>query len=392
MSDPAQEQEAAPAPAAAPAPSRLVRWAPTLAGLALAGVGFGALGVAQSQVEITVRPPEAPAEGPDPLALLRDDVATLQADLSALSKGLGANLEQLARGLDGASAERDDEQAQQLAQLQQRLRTLERAGNTRAQRLAQQLAALRAELAQRGAAPVASEETPLAQAPAPEPIPEPAPEPEPAEPAPAEPGEPEPAPKKKRGLFSFKLAGGGPDFSQRQRYQVIASLSRVGFDAKSTLHDFSGVTSKVRGWLTTRLTGDDAHARGHVEAEVAELKTGVDGRDEEMLKRLDAKTHPKIVFELSRLEAKQSDTKARTYSGLAHGAFRIHGKRKEVTVPVEIEVDRSRRLVAKGEVGLQLTDFGIEPPSVAGAINMENEIKVWLSLRLRSLGQAEADQ
>ena len=384
MSDPAQEGSA---PAAAPAPSRLVRWAPTLAGLALAGVGFGALGVAQSQVEITVRPPEAPAEGPDPLALLRDDVATLQADLSALSKGLGTNLEQLARGLDGASAERDDEQARQLTKLQQRLRTLERAENARAQRLAQQLAALRAELAQRGAAPVASEETPLAQAPAPEPSPEPASEPEPEAAS-----EPEPAPKQKRGLFSFKLAGGGPDFAQRQRYQVIASLSRVGFDAKSTLHDFSGVTSKVRGWLTTRLTGDDAHARGHVEAEVAGLKTGVEGRDEEMLERLDAKTHPKIVFELSRLEAKKSDPKARTYSGLAHGAFQIHGKRKEVRVPVQIEVDRSRRLVAKGEVGLKLTDFGIEPPSVAGAINMENEIKVWLSLRLRSLGQAEADQ
>lgn len=386
MSDPAQGGSA---PAAAPAPSRLVRWAPTLAGLALVGVGFGALGVAQSQVEITVRPPEAPAEGPDPLALLRDDVATLQADLSALSKGLGTNLEQLARGLDRASAERDDEQARQLTKLQQRLRTLERAENARAQRLAQQLAALRAELAQRGAAPVASEETPLAQAPAPEPSPEPASEPELE--AASEP-EPEPAPKQKRGLFSFKLAGGGPDFAQRQRYQVIASLSRVGFDAKSTLHDFSGVTSKVRGWLTTRLTGDDAHARGHVEAEVAGLKTGVEGRDEEMLKRLDAKTHPKIVFELSRLEAKQSDAKARTYSGLAHGAFQIHGKRKEVRVPVQIEVDRSRRLVAKGEVGLKLTDFGIEPPSVAGAINMENEIKVWLSLRLRSLGQAEADQ
>jgi len=388
LSEPAQEQGSAPA---APAPSRLVRWAPTLAGLALAGVGFGALGVAQSQVEITVRPPEAPAEGPDPLALLRDDVATLQADLSALSKGLGTNLEQLARGLDGASAERDDDQARQLAKLQQRLRTLERAGSTRAERLGRELAALRAELAKRGAAPVASEETPLAQAPAPEPIPEPAPEPAEPEPAP-EPAEPEPAPKKKRGLFSFKLAGGGPDFAQRQRYQVIASLSRVGFDAKSTLHDFSGVTSKVRGWLTTRLTGDDAHARGHVEAEVAGLKTGVEGRDEEMLKRLEAKTHPKIVFELSRLEAKQSDAKARTYSGLAHGAFQIHGKRKEVTVPVQIEVDRSRRLVAKGEVGLKLTDFGIDPPSVAGAINMENEIKVWLSLRLRSLGQAEADQ
>ena len=82
-------------------PSRLKRWAPTLVGLAFAGVGLAATGVALSQVEISIRPPEAPTGEPAPVDLLRDDVATIQRDLQDLSGTLGQNLEVLAQGLEG---------------------------------------------------------------------------------------------------------------------------------------------------------------------------------------------------------------------------------------------------------------------------------------------------
>ncbi|MCA8921794.1 MAG: YceI family protein, partial [Planctomycetes bacterium] len=207
-----------------------------------------------------------------------------------------------------------------------------------------------------------------------------------ATPAPAEVPAP-PAPK--RGLFSFKLAGGGPDFTHTQRYQVIGSLSRVGFDAKSTLHDFSGVTSKVEGTVVARLDQDDPHASATIRAAAATLKTGVDGRDEEMCKVLGAEEHPWIQFDLAGLVVTASDPEAKTYKGVGHGSFTIKGVTREVEVPVELSVDASRRLVASGEAKLNLLDFGLEVPSVAGAIKVEDEVKVWLSLRLRLLGDAE---
>ena len=57
-------------------------------------------------------------------------------------------------------------------------------------------------------------------------------------------------------------------------------------------------------------------------------------------------------------------------------------------MPVRAEVDASRRLVLEGEVDLAMSAFGVEVPSVAGAIEVEDTVRVWLSLRLRSLGPA----
>lgn len=364
------------APAPAP-PSRLRRWAPALVGLAFAGLGLGVAGVGLSQVEITVRPPEAPSDEADPLDLLRDDVSTVQLDIQRLSAGLGKNLETLAQGLDGNAEARHAERSDALAALDARLDALaEREAETR-----RELAQLRQALAARpAAAPV-----PGASEPATEDAP-----PELAETPVAEAPEPPPAakPERKRGLFSFKLAGGGPDFTRSQRYQVIGSLSRVGFDAKSTLHDFSGVTSKVEGTLTARLDRDDPQASAMIRAAAAVLKTGVDGRDEEMRKVLAVEEHPWIRFDLAGLTVSTSDPEARTYRGTAHGTFTIKGVTRELDVPVEISVDASRRLVVSGQATLELPDFGVEVPTVAGAISVEEQVKVWLSLRLRLLGDA----
>ena len=362
-------------------PSRMRRWAPALVGLAFAGLGLGAAGVGLSQVEISVRPPEAPSDEADPLDLLRDDVRTVQLDLQRLSAGLGQNLEALAQGLDGNAEARHAERSDALAALDARLTAF-------AQREAEacrELAQLRQALAARpAAAPVPDGE---AREPATEDT-----RPAPEETLVAEALQPEPppatTPKRKRGLFSFKLAGGGPDFTHTQRYQVIGSLSRVGFDAKSTLHDFSGVTSKVEGTLTARLDRDDPQASAMIRAAAAVLKTGVDGRDEEMRKVLAVEEHPWIRFDLAGLTVSTSDPEARTYRGTAHGTFTIRGVTRELDVPVEISVDASRRLVVSGQATLELPDFGVEVPTVAGAISVEEQVKVWLSLRLRSLGDA----
>jgi len=370
---------------AAPPPSRLKRWLPTLLGLGLAAFGLGALGFAQSGLDIQVRPPQAPSEGPDPIALLRDDVATVQNDLGALSKGIGTNLEALGTALDTAAEERHSEQAASAKALAGRVARLESSLSTLSKeerRLRSEVAALRTAL----------QRSPGQGGPTTVPADDPAPaEPEPvaaATPEPAAP--PAPAPKKKRrkrGLFSFKMAGGGPNFNERQRYTVIPSLSRVGFDAKSTLHDFSGVTSKVEGSFVGKLASSDPEAKGRIRAVVADLRTGVDGRDEEMRKVLAAEKHPHVQFDLTSLEVSESDAAARTSVAKGLGTFTIHGVSREVAVPLKISVDASKRLVLTGEATLDLTQFEVEVPDM-GAVGMEPKVKVWLSLRLRSLGKA----
>src|SRR6185436_10140595 len=53
-------------------------------------------------------------------------------------------------------------------------------------------------------------------------------------------------------------------FHKTMRLEIVPSLSRVGFDAKSTLHDFSGTTSKVAGELTTCLARPEQSCRGEI--------------------------------------------------------------------------------------------------------------------------------
>jgi hypothetical protein len=56
---------------------------------------------------------------------------------------------------------------------------------------------------------------------------------------------------------------------------------------------------------------------------------------------------------------------------------------------VKVGVDASKRVTIDGETRILLTDFGIEPPSQLGMIEVENELKLWISLRTRTLGLAE---
>lgn len=355
---------------------RLLRWSPALLGGALALAGLGALGFASQGLRVSVAPVEEPTPKVDPIALLRDDVGTLQRDMSALSEGLGSNLESMARALDDAAVARSEAQEARLAQLERRLeQVLEQ------QRQQEALLRQAGSGAPARAEPVAAEPVPMQAADTGEPSP-PAP---PQETAPAAP--PHPASASRPGLFSFKSSG-GLDFDERLRFQVIGSLSRVGFDAKSTLHDFSGVTSEVEGSLALRLADPAQDGEGDVVCQAATLRTGVDGRDEEMRSRLETDKYPRLRFQMRDFKLGKLDRAARTVSGEVVGDMTIHGVTKPLRVPVRVEVDQSRRVVLDGEVLLRMSDYGIEPPTV-GPITVQDEVKLWLSLRLRALGKAE---
>ena len=70
----------------------------------------------------------------------------------------------------------------------------------------------------------------------------------------------------------------------------------LSFDGKSTLGDFTGVTSTVRGHMTGGAALPDV--RGWVDAPVTTLKTGNDRRDRDLVKTMEAAAFPTIRFEL----------------------------------------------------------------------------------------------
>jgi polyisoprenoid-binding protein YceI len=193
----------------------------------------------------------------------------------------------------------------------------------------------------------------------------------------------------RRSFLSFVLPADGFAFDQVQRFEIVPSLSRVGFDAKSTLHDFTGVTSAVRGSLVARLSDLSADASARIEADAASLDTGLADRNEAMREHLAPHTHPKILFELKTLESKGIDAVGKKMEGVVKGELTVRGVTRPISMPLKVVVDESMRLVVEGESPLKLSDFGVPVPSKLGLISMQDEVRIWISLRARVAGRVK---
>lgn len=360
--------------------------------LALVGGSIAGFGVLKDRVKVVVSP-DATAAGPDPIAELKDNVDVLTGDLRTLQQALGSNFEQLAAGIDERAAGRHTE----VMALQRDLASVQ----TQLAGLGQENAALRRQLAQLGkqlevmaaggalqaaAASGAAQALPADPQTPSNPVaiqtPPPA-KPDAGELEAAKPEAAKPEATKPKGNFLF----GGARFrcDEPHDYEIVPELSRVAFDAKSTLHDFTGVTQNVSGAF--RIDFDDPQGAwtGSVRCDATTLKTGVDGRDSNMWEYLDTKNHPAIEFTIEKFEPAKDgvDVVKQTAKGEVKGTMRIRGKQKPVIMPVQLEIDAQRRLVVKGEMPLSLPDYDVPVPSQLGVINMEKDVKVWISLRAR---------
>ncbi|HEU4419573.1 MAG TPA: YceI family protein [Planctomycetota bacterium] len=353
--------------------SKLMQWLGVLLVLGLVGTSAGGLLVLKDRVRIIVQADQV-APGPDPAALLRDDVQVLAREFGELQQSLAGNFERLGTALEQRAEARHADVAalrQELAALRQQLD-----GQVRESRA---LSARLQELPQVAAPQLEPRVAPLAL---------PAhPEPDTTQPA-APPAVTEPvavAEKKGTGFLSFTLPSTQFHFDRAQDYVLVPDLCRVGFDAKSTLHDFSGVTSKLTGRFTADFDDPQGAWRGEVTVEARTLVTGVEGRDAAMYEHLDAKANAQIRFVVERFAPAPNgvDVGKQTARGDIVGRMTIRGQTRELTMPVAIEVDAQKRVVVTGQAPLKLSDYGVPVPSQLGIINMQDEVVVWVALRAR---------
>lgn len=375
-------------------PRKLLQWLGVVFVLGLLGASVGGLMVLKDRIRLVVQL-DAAAQGPDPLALLRDDLQVLQRELGELRTALGGNFERLG----GALEERADARHAEVLTIGQNVAAVQSAtaGQTAVvARLGAQLAEVERRLAGLGdsvAQVVAngSAAAGLAAVPA---AAVPAAKDEPVEPppsvAPVEPASPTPvatppvAPAAKKKFLSFSVPETKFQFTEAQDYVLAADLCRVGFDAKSTLHDFTGVSTKVAGQFRADFDDPAGAWTGAVTCDVKGLATGVEGRDTGMFEHLDAEHHPQLRFTIARFAPTKVDGAAMTAEGTVHGQMTIRGKARDVQMPVKVSVDAGKRVVVEGQMPLKLSDYEIPVPSqLGGAIAMQDEVSVWIALRAR---------
>lgn len=360
-------------------------------GACLAWTGLGLVAWANVARRVTIQfEDEARAVAPpSELFALADELGALHEDVRALARSLEHNLQALSDGLLASQ----DEQA---AGLELRLAALRDEAGPRTPSslptdelagLVRELTALRAALADAGASSAAQpvltpEPSTLAATSAPEPattLTVPAEEPTVAV----------PAPRARKSFLAFDLPSDDLRFDERRAWSILPALSRVGFDAKTTLHDFTATTSMLEGELEADLSRPADAPRARIRARAASLASGNADRDEEMRERLAVEEHPELDFELSRFVPSEIDLAAQRAAGIAHGRMTIRGVTQQVEMPVRVSIDDARRLCVEGEMTLDLEDFGVPVPNKLGLISMEREVRVWISLRLRANARTE---
>lgn len=359
--------------------------------LAWTGLGLFAWTSAARRVDVQISESESAVVADSPAVLaLADEVNALHADVRALASGMGENLQGLHEALTSSMDEhaaafelrmaalRDEVGSRSLSspsdgladlrrEIQELRRSLERVGSDSP---AQSVPS--PELALQDSAPVEPEvATPVSA----------------AEPAPLVPDASQP--KAKKSFLAFKLPSDEFRFDERRSWALVPTLSRVGFDAKTTLHDFTAVTSSLVGELEVDLSKPGEGPRARLVAQAKTLASSNTDRDEAMREHLAVEEHPEIVFELASFAPAELDLAAMKASGKARGKMTIRGVTQEVEMPVRVTVDDARRLCVEGEMMLDLERFQVPVPNKLGLISMEKEVKVWISLRLRANPKTE---
>ncbi len=367
--------------------SKLLEGIGLLTLLGLVGGSIAALVVVKQRVNITIAAEEAAAQrGPDPIELLRADVGVISTDVAAFNDSLGARFQQLNDAIEGSASEREKTLAARIDALEAKLKAMQVSASQSDAALAVAIKAQAEALASIQAS------TPIPQIViAPPPAIEVTP-PAPVEvvPMPVEPAAPvAPAAPPKKGFLGFQLPSASFAFDQRQKFAIVPSLSRVGFNAKSTLHDFSGVTSKVDGTLSVNLAKANEKPLGTITAESNSLDTGLVGRDKDMKQSLGVEQFKTLEFQWTAFTPGAVDAKAMTVAGDATGKLTIRGKSHDVTMPVKVSVDASKRVAIEGELKIKLSDYDVVPPSQLGVIKVEDEVTLWIALRARLVGLAK---
>jgi len=171
-----------------------------------------------------------------------------------------------------------------------------------------------------------------------------------------------------------------------RRFTIDPAHSEVGFDATSTLHDFTGRTHDVSGSVVLDPKHTSHLVAGRIVCQAASLDTDNDGRDETMREHLDVAQHPEIAFTLQRGAGSREGAHTNGFVG----SFAIHGVQREYHIDAELEMQPGGGLRVRGRAPISLRDHGIVPPKVV-VVEMADRLEVWYDLTLTPSVETEIE-
>lgn len=148
-----------------------------------------------------------------------------------------------------------------------------------------------------------------------------------------------------------------------QSYNLNNKSSSLVVDGTSNIHDWTLEAESTSGTISVEINEGKLEEintlRFTVEAEA--LKSGKSGMDKNTYKALNTDKHKKITYQLKSVKEISSGSNG-TYKVKTTGSLEIAGIKKDITLNFNLSIDPNK-IILKGEHNLNMTDYGLEPPT-----------------------------
>lgn len=173
-------------------------------------------------------------------------------------------------------------------------------------------------------------------------------------------------------------------------FNVITDQSRVGFEGSSSLHDFEGISHRVRGQLHLDPSFSlQCTPRASVRVRADSITTGLEARDEDMYHLLEVDRYPWIQYRLTRAAARSGADADTVQTFLTKGILSVAGETRPLKMTVTVSNPERNVYDITGKAELRMSDFGIEPPTSFYVLRTEDRVRIRVDLRVKPRSEAD---
>ncbi|MFP4440398.1 MAG: YceI family protein [Chloroflexaceae bacterium] len=172
--------------------------------------------------------------------------------------------------------------------------------------------------------------------------------------------------------------------STAQRYLIVPTESEVRYEVEETflregnrLATAIGVTQEIEGAITVDPENPQNSTVGVITIDISAFTSDEDRRDQAIRDRwLESATYPIATFEPTEITGLPE-----TYTEGEELSFQVTGDMtvRETTNPVTFDVTAQvmdGELVGTATTDIKMTDFGFDPPDIAGILRAEDDVRL----------------